>query len=518
MHGMEKSATTRAAAVISGAALLSRLMGLARDALLAHLIGAGIAADIMLAVFRMPHLMRRLFAEGSLTLAFVPRYVALERAEGPERADSFARSVLLRAVVGSAILAGVGGYFSEHWAWILAPGLTGGKGSLEAAAELARYTLAYAPFTCALAVCMGVLNSRGAFLGPALAPVTLNSVLILVGLSLFAAGAGPEKSAWALCAAMPVAGLLQWCAQQPFLRAVGFRWRGSLLKKDREASAFFRALPETLAGASSHQFNVFLGGILVSFAGPGGISQLYFAQLLAEFPLGVLGMAVGIAALPEFSGLAGEPKAFTRSLRRATDLALFLSVPAAAGLAGVAPFLVSLIFGHGAFDAVAVRGATAALYGLAPSIPAVAVSRVFLSACQAMGLARTTMVASLVSFSVTLLVGSVGMFLAGTVGVGLGISSGAYSMTLLLGFALRGEKVAPGCGVRDATVVLCASAAILGYCVFLRMFWQPVDRAEQALFLLAAVPVCAVAYGLVVFWADCGAVRALLPNRSTKRR
>ena len=515
---MEKNAATRATVVISGAALLSRMMGLCRDVLFAHLVGAGMVADIMLAVFRVPHLMRRLFAEGSLTLAFVPRYVRLARAEGLGRADAFARAVLLRAVVGSALLAGVGGFCSEHWVWILAPGMAESKEALDVAAELVRHTLAYVPFSCALAVCMGILNSRGAFLGPALAPALLNSALILVGAFLFATGAGPERAAWTLCIAMPFAGLLQWCMQQPFLRAARFQWRGALLRKDAEAASFFRALPETLAGASSHQLNIFLGGILVSFAGPGGISQLYYAQLLAEFPLGVLGMAVGIASLPEFSGLTKEPEAFARSLGQATDMALFLSVPAAFGLLGIAPCLVSVIFGHGAFGATAVAGATAALYGLAPGIPAVAVNRVFLSACQALGCARVTMIASLFSLLVTLLAGCLGMHLAGSMGVGMGVSMGAYAMTFFLGSALRRRKIALKCRFRDAVIVFGASVAILGYCVLLRMFWHPMERMEQTLFLFAAVPVSAFAYGLAVLVWDCGAARALLPKRSTKRR
>lgn len=515
---MEKNLTTKAAATISSAALLSRLMGLARDALMAHLLGAGIAADIMLAAFRVPYLMRRLFAEGSLTLAFVPRYVRLAQTDGPERADAFARSVLRLSVVGSIILVGISGYFSEHWTWILAPGLIDSKDTLEITAELVRYTLGYIPFICALAVCMGVLNSKGYFLGPALAPVTLNGTLIFAGLCLLATGATPEKSAWVLCAVMPIAGLLQWCTQQPFLRISGFQWHGPIYRKDQETAAFFRVLPETLTGASSHQLNVFLGGILASFTGPGSISQLYFAQLLAEFPLGVLGMAVGIAALPEFSGLIGKKDAFSNSLRKATDLALLVSVPAAAGLAGIAPFLGSVLFGHGAFDTNAVTGVTAALYGLAPALPAVSVNRVFLSACQALGLTRATMVASLVSLLVTFITGYIGMGFIGTMGVALGISAGAYSMLFLLGLTLRDKKAAPGCQRRDALVVLCASAAILGYCMLLQKFWSPVERLDQVLFLLATVPVCTTFYGLVVFLADCDAARALLPNRSTKRR
>ncbi|RXF75972.1 murein biosynthesis integral membrane protein MurJ, partial [Desulfovibrio sp. DS-1] len=409
----DNTSMARNAATVAGATLVSRVLGYARDALTAHILGAGAGADAFFVAFRLPNLMRRLLGEGAVSLAFTPAYVRLREGEGNARAFAFGRGVVLRALLPLALLCLAGMALAHPLALLLAPGF-GAQGAppgmTDRAAHLLRICLPYGVAATCAALCAGMLHAHGRFLPPALAPAVLNLVVMATG-GLALAGFG--DAATLLACGVLAGGVAQLGLQLSALHPLGLRWRAPLPRSDPQAGDAARALPAGVFGASAQQLNVLACTLLASFLSEGSVTALYYAERLMEFPLGVFGVAVGVAALPVLSAQAaqaGQPATsgptgasgssgsvgsvgsagsahphdgFRRVLGDALRLSLFISLPSALGLAAVAVPLVALLFGHGAFDRQAVDATVAALLAYAPGIPAFAVTRPLLAACNA---------------------------------------------------------------------------------------------------------------------------------------
>jgi putative peptidoglycan lipid II flippase len=368
----------RFTAVVAGATLLSRLLGFLRDLVVAFALGAGPMADAFFVAFRLPNLMRRLFAEGSLTMAFIPVFSRIRAEEGEERANSFARSslvwlLLVLGVLTVAVLA-----LAEPVVRAVAPGFAEHPELLHNTAHLVRICFPYVMLICSVALCMGILNAKDHFLAPALAPCALNVALISAALGGFLSGSSvPVWMSWGVL----VGGLLQWLMQQPALHRRAFYWRGPWRFFDPGVWRMARLMGPTVFGAAVYQVNILLGTLLASFLPLGSISYLYYADRLVQFPLGVFGLAVSTAALPSLAKLAakGREEEFSSTLRTAMGLTLFISLPAAAGLLALSQPIIDLLFGRGAFTAEAVAGASAALVAYAVGLPFVAAVRPLVS-------------------------------------------------------------------------------------------------------------------------------------------
>ncbi|MEG6505591.1 murein biosynthesis integral membrane protein MurJ [Nitratidesulfovibrio sp. 1201_IL3209] len=451
--GMSSGDTmARNAATVAGATLASRVLGYARDALTAYILGAGAGADAFFVAFRLPNLMRRLLGEGAVSLAFTPAFVRLREREGDARAFAFGRGVLLRALPPLVLLCLLGMILAQPLALLLAPGF-GAPGSsppgappgvAERAAGLLRICLPYGVLAACAALCAGMLHAHGRFLPPALAPAALNlAVMATGGLAL----AGFGDAATLLACGVLAGGMAQLGMLLPPLRRLGLRWRAPLPGRDPQAGDAARALPAGVFGASAQQLNVLACTLLASFLSEGSVTALYYAERLMEFPLGVFGVAVGVAALPALSkgpdGTAGAAPLphphdeFGRVLGDALRLSLFVSLPSALGLAAVGAPLVALLFGHGAFDRQAVDATVAALLAYAPGIPAFAVARPLLAACNARQAAGAPVVAGLASVLVTLGLGALLLGPLGVAGPALAASCGSWVNTACLVLALR---------------------------------------------------------------------------------
>ena len=449
----------RNAATVAGATLASRVLGYARDALTAHILGAGAGADAFFVAFRLPNLMRRLFGEGAVSLAFTPAFVRLREREGDARAFAFGRGVLLRALLPLALLCLLGMALAHPLALLLAPGFGAAgapPGVAQRAASLLRICLPYGVAAVCAALCAGMLHAHGRFLPPALAPAMLNlAVMATGGLAL----AGFGDAATLLACGVLAGGVAQLALQLPALARLGLRWRAPLPARDPQADEAARTLPAGVFGASAQQLNVLACTLLASFLSEGSVTALYYAERLMEFPLGVFGVAVGVAALPALSasadarpgptgpvsapGAAHHPHdAFRQVLGDALRLSLFISLPSALGLAAVAVPLVALLFGHGAFDRQAVDATVAALLAYAPGIPAFAVTRPLLAACNARQATGVPVAAGLASVLVTLGLGALLLRPMGVAGPALAASCGAWANTLCLVLALRRAGIA----------------------------------------------------------------------------
>ncbi|MFP4167464.1 MAG: murein biosynthesis integral membrane protein MurJ [Desulfonatronovibrionaceae bacterium] len=426
----------RNAGVISVATFLSRVLGFVRDLILAAVLGAGPLADAFFVAFRLPNVLRRLFAEGSLTMAIVPVYTRYRKTQGEESADVVARSVQVWLLVILCTLSLAAVFFSGGITALVAPGFRSNPEIFRLTSQLVRICFPYIVFISSVALCMGILNSRGHFLAPALAPCVLNIVLIAAaGLAWLAQISIPYTLAWAVL----IAGLGQWLLQQPFLRQKGFQWTGKVEMNHPGVKQIGRLMLPTVLGAAAYQLNILIGTMLASLLPFGSVSYLYYADRLVQFPLGVFGVAVSTAALPSLSSLAAKQdlRDFKHTLNTTIGLTLFISIPAAAGLIGMGEPLIQILFGRGRFDQLAVTATNLALLGYASGLPAFSAVRSLISAFYALEDTRTPVFVSILCMLFNICAGYLLMQHLNHLGLALAASLASWINVLLLGIFLR---------------------------------------------------------------------------------
>jgi len=435
------------ASIVGGATLLSRILGFFRDMILAYVLGAGIAADAFYVAYRLPNMMRRLFAEGSMTMAFVPVFTRLREQEGDERAFAMPRSAMVWLLLILGVLTTLAIVFARPLTKLITPGFADDPALFELTVELTRIVFPYIIEISAVALCMGVLNSYGHFLAPALATSELNTIII--------AGAGVAwlfhlDVAHTLAWSVVVGGFGQVLMQQPQLKKFGFSWRGPWSFRDRGVARMGLLMLPTAFGAAVYQLNIVIGTLLASYLPTGSISYLYYADRLVQFPLGVFGVAVGTVALPGLSKLAsaGDLDEFTKTLNASLRLTLFICLPAAAGLIALADPMVRVLFGRGAFGEPAIAATAGALVAYGVGLPAFACVRPLYSAYFALSDTRTPAVAAAVCLVVYVAAGLALMGPTAHVGLALATSISSWVNVLVLGVILRrklgGSWFAPG--------------------------------------------------------------------------
>jgi len=472
------------ASIVGGATLLSRVLGFFRDVIVAYVLGAGPAADAFYVAYRLPNTLRRLFAEGSMTMAFVPVFSDLREKKGDEAAFAMTRSALVWLV---SILAGVTALavvFAGPLTMLIAPGFADNPDQMALTTDLVRIVFPYIIQISIVALCMGALNSMGHFLAPALATSELNTIIILGCGAAWLFGLDvPHALAWAVI----VGGFGQMLMQHPPMRRLGFRWIGPWKLLDEGVVRMGRLMLPTVFGAAIYQINILVGTLLASFLAAGSISALYYADRLVQFPLGVFGAAVGTVALPSLARLAssGDTPEFKRTLSASLRLTLFICLPATAGLMALAAPMVDVLFGRGAFTPEAAHATTTALVAYAVGLPAFACVRPLVSAFYALHDTRTPVRAGFYSMMANIGLGAALMFPLGHVGLALATSLSSWLNVLLLGRAL-GAKVGQWADIRRTTLVSSLLSAAIG----LGAWFTPVNKYLA----LCLIGVWAVAY------------------------
>lgn len=435
----------RNASIVAGATLLSRILGFLRDLIVAYTLGAGLPADAFFVAFRIPNLMRRLFGEGSLTMAFVPVFSRVRNDEGEEAAGDMARSALRWLILILGLLS-VAVYFGANpLTQLIAPGFSRNHELMTLTIHLVRICFPYVIFICGVALCMGILNSRGHFLAPALAPCILNIALIGAALTGYYCGYSVAISmSWGVL----IGGFLQWSLQQPFLRRMGLSWFGNWSFNNSGVRRMGKLMLPTVLGAAVYQINIVLGTLLASFLKVGSVSYLYYADRLVQFPLGVFGIAVGTAALPSLSALAakGRNDEFSSTLKMTIGLTLFISLPAMAGLIALANPLIALLFQRGEFTAEAVTATSAALVAYSAGLPFIAMSRPLVSAFYALEDTKTPVKIAIICLLVNVGAGYGLMQYFAHVGLAMAVSiSSAFNCIFLSIFIYRKTGDLPIC-------------------------------------------------------------------------
>lgn len=349
---------------MSLAVLISRLLGLVREQVFAGFFGAGRAIDAFVVAFRIPNLLRDLFAEGALSTAFVTVFSQYDAKEGPERTWRLANNVLvfLMIVVGSLTLAGI--YFSPALVGLMAPDFGQVPGKLELTALMTRIMFPFLLLVSLAALVMGILNTKGKFFLPALASsfFNLGSIVAGVGLSFLAPRLG-QPPIVGMAVGTLIGGLLQLMVQVPLLFRVGFRLQAVCDPWDPGLRQIFRLMLPAVLGLSAAQINIFINTFYAARCPEGSISWLNYAYRLDHLPQGLFGVALSVATLPLASRLAArEDVAGLRdACRAALSLAMLLTLPAAAGLAVLAEPICALIYQYGRFTAFDTQQTAAAL-------------------------------------------------------------------------------------------------------------------------------------------------------------
>ncbi|MDR2504117.1 MAG: murein biosynthesis integral membrane protein MurJ, partial [Deltaproteobacteria bacterium] len=276
----------RSAALALGVGLgFSRLLGLARDMFFAGLLGGGLAADIFLAAFRLPHFARRLLHEGAPALAFIPAFVREEAHGGRESALAFGRAAWLELVLAALLLSLAGAAAAGALARMLLPGLSGEAALLEMTAGFIRLGLFYLPLAAGAATGSALLMALGHYAAPACAPLVLNLGLLAAGGLALLAGHSGSAAAETLCLGLILGGLLQNAVQFMAARGLRVRLAGRVSLTAPANLGFLRAMPPAICGAAAHQLHMLAVTVAASFLHQGGISALYYAERLLELPV-----------------------------------------------------------------------------------------------------------------------------------------------------------------------------------------------------------------------------------------
>jgi putative peptidoglycan lipid II flippase len=338
----------KAAASVSGMTFLSRVTGFVRDTLLAILFGAGLAMDAFVVAFRIPNLLRRLFAEGAFSQAFIPVLGEYRAEHGDAQTREFAARVLglLGAALFAATLAGI--VAAPAIVYLSAAGFAQDADKFALTVTMVRICFPYILFISLVSFAGGLLNTFGAFKAPAFTPVLLNLSFIA-----FALLAAPhfDRPIVALAWAVFFGGLAQLLFQLPFLKRIGMLTMPRWAPHDEAVVRILRLMGPAAFGVSVAQVSLLINTQIASWLGNGPMSWLYFADRLMEFPSALLGVAIGTVLLPSLvrHHATTNREAYSKLLDWGLRITFLLALPAALGLAMLAVPLVATLFWHGEF-------------------------------------------------------------------------------------------------------------------------------------------------------------------------
>lgn len=455
----------RSTLLVSAATLGSRVMGLVREQLFAGLVGAGFYGDAFVVAFRIPNLLRDLFAEGALSAAFVPTFTAVDKRQGADAAHRAANQIVgaLLVVVGAVTIALV--LAAEPIVLLLAPGFAAEPGKVELTARLARLMMPFLPVVSLAAVAMGMLNSRGRFGTPALAPALFNAVAIVFGAALWLGGAGPEAAVVGWSVGTLLGGVAQLGVQLVPLWRQGWRPRIAWLGwwGDPSVRRVGRLMVPALIGLAATELNLFFNTAMASDE-PGANAWLNYAFRLMYVPIGVFGVAIATVTATALARKAADRDVAGMKDRMATGLrhVAFLTVPATVGMVVLAEPIVAVIYERGRFTAADTAATALALGAYALGLYAYSGVKVVSPAFYALDRARVPLIASASAVATNLVLNLLFHRWLGFAGLALGTSLGAIVNLAVLTIAFQRESAAvpwpPGQVAQLVRVALAAAA------------------------------------------------------------
>ena len=427
---------TSAAAILSSATMMSRFAGLVRDMVIASFFGAGFGSDAFFMAFTIPNLLRRFFAEGSLTAAFVPTFTKTRHQNGEDEAHRVV-NICWSLLVVVMLLVTICGILLAPW---LVKCIGGGfaqiSGKLELTVYLTRLMFPYIFFVSLLALLTGVLNVYGHYFVPAFSPLLLNLAMIVSAILFAGDFTVPiEALAWGVL----VGGVLQLAMTIPVIHRYGFNLKLNFAWRDVIVQRIGRLMIPGIVGVAIYQINIVVTRLLSSFLEQGSVSYLYYGQRLFEFPQGIFVVSLAQAVLPTMSkqAAAGDITAVKESLRYALTLIMLITIPASAGLMVCAVPIYSQLFMSGAFSYADVQQTALALAAYAPGLLFVGISRVIVPTFYAMQDTRTPVWVSFWTLLVNVAGGLWLMSLYQHIGLAIALTISSVFNALILLFLLK---------------------------------------------------------------------------------
>jgi putative peptidoglycan lipid II flippase len=393
---MRNPSLLRSTGIIALSTLASRVLGFARDMIVAGLFGATGTLDGFFVAFRIPNLLRRLVAEGALTVSFIPVYTEYLVARGEREALELAQKTLSILLLVLCAMVALGVVFSPEIVRVLAWGFSDAR-VIALTVDLTRIMFPYLLLVGLVAFAMGVLNSHRCFFASAFSPVLLNAGMITGALVLSGLFTEPlEGLAWGVV----LGGALQAILQIPYLARTGFRMRFSIDLAHPGMRKIFGMVFAAAFGTAVYQVNILMSTFLASLLAPGSISYLYYSDRLTEMVLGIFIAAIGSAVLPEMSRITAvdDTGNLKKLYARAACASLFLAIPAAAGLMAAGTAIVPVLFMHGQFTAFHAEMTARALFCASLGIVPVALLRITTPVFYSLKDARTPVLAASAAF------------------------------------------------------------------------------------------------------------------------
>jgi len=494
----------RALATVSGMTLLSRILGFVRDFVIARAFGAGLATDAFFVAFKLPNLLRRMFAEGAFSQAFVPILGEYKNRRGDVETRTLVDHVASLLSIAVFFVTLIGIVAAPALVWISAPGFAADASKFELTVSLTRITFPYILFMSLVALSGGILNTWSRFALPAFTPVLLN--LSFIGLALFAAPYF-DPPVLVLGWAVFLGGLLQLAIQIPALKKISMLPRPSLNWRaawaDPGVRRILTLMGPALIGVSVSQISLLINTVFASFLKTGSVSWLYYADRLMEFPSGLLGAALGTILLPSLSRYHASANhgEYSKLLDWGLRLTLLLAAPAAVALAILAVPLISTLFFHGAFSADDVFRTREALVAYTVGLTGLILVKVLAPGFYARQNVKTPLKIALISLAATQV-----MNLAFVVWLGLGHAGLALSIGLaaclnavMLYRGLRRLKIftpQPGWGIFAFKLLL--AMIVMAACLWFGMgdegHWLQGKLLPRLIQLAWLVPLGATAY------------------------
>jgi putative peptidoglycan lipid II flippase len=500
---------TRAAGVIGLAVMCSRILGLVREQVCAALFGGGGAMDAFTAAFRIPNLLRDLFAEGALSTAFVTTFSKTIVRGGDGAAWRLANKVATLTALALGAICVLGMLYSSQLVSLLAPGFEPHKAALTT--QLTRIMFPFILLVSLAALVMGMLNAKSVFGMPAMASSFFNIGSIAGGV-LLGAWIDPHfgpRALVGLAIGTLIGGGLQLGVQLPALRRLGYHYRPDFGWRDPGVRAILALMGPSVIAASSTQINVMVNSVFASTLGDGPIFWLSIAFRLMQLPLGLFGVALGTVTLPLLSRLvvAGEMNAFRSELAHGMRLAFLLTIPSTLGLMLLAEPIISVLYQHGKFGAEQAAQAAGALRFYAVGLSGYAALKVLVSAFYALDHRKTPMFVSFLAVAFNLLFNWIFTFRLGWGHRGLAFSTGCVaSCNFLLLYALMRHHLR-GLESKRMLVMLgkvaIASLALAALCLAARHWLMP-DWAVQPFWSRLGALLVTILSGAAVF-VFCGA-------------
>jgi putative peptidoglycan lipid II flippase len=430
----------KALATISSMTLVSRILGFVRDAVIARTFGAGLYTDAFFVAFRLPNLLRRLFAEGAFSQAFVPILGEYHNARTADETRGLVDHVATLLAVALIVVSAVGMIAAPLIIYLTAPGFVATPDKFAITVQLLRITFPYILFISLTSFAGAILNTWSRFSVPAFTPTLLNVSFIVSALWLAPYFNPPVLAlAWAVFAG----GLLQLGFQLPFLAKIGMLPRMRFDLKDPGVWRILKLMGPAVFGVSIGQVSLLINTIFASFLVTGSVSWLYYADRLMEFPTGLLGVALGTILLPSLTRSFAErtSEEYSKLLDWGLRLTFLLALPCALALGLLAVPLIATLFHHGAFGAQDVMMTRNALIAYSLGLLGLILVKVLAPGFYARQNIRTPVKIALITLAATQLMNLAFVWQLRHAGLALAISLGACLNAGLLYYKLRQHEV-----------------------------------------------------------------------------